>query len=310
MKILRTTLLIIFGFLAVGYLALSAYALWPVKEFPVSEFTSASDQFIQVQGYNLRYVEHGQIGDPPLVLVHGFAGSVYTWRKLIPLLEDRYHIFALDLPGFGLSEKPIDFDYGYESQGRVVAGFIDQLGLENITLAGHSMGGNIVTHASFMGNDIVRLILLDPGIIDDGNPEFLKYLFFPLTRISAKLFRNTDFRMASFESSYFRPELITEADIEANMLASKTEGFVDSLVTMLRNYDDPKEFPLMADISQPVLLLWGEFDKGNPPANGKTILTQLQDGELRIIEDSGHYIHEEQPEQTAEFIDRFIGGRF
>ncbi|MBB6481188.1 alpha/beta fold hydrolase [Spirochaeta isovalerica] len=168
------------------------------------------------------------------------------------------------------------------------------------------MRANIVLDAALISDWISRLILLDPGIIDDGNPEFLKYLFFPLTRISAKLFRDSDFRMASFKGSYYKPEQITQADVDAYMVASRTENFVNAMVSMLKNYTDPDELSSVGQVRQPVLLLWGEFDRGNPPENGYILEKEFQNAELHIIPGSGHYIHEEQPEMTSRLILDFL----
>jgi len=77
-------------------------------------------------------------------MVHGFAGSTYTWRYLIPLLTDDYTIYALDVLGFGLSDKPPDGDYDMKSQGDLLIGFMDAIKLPSATLVGHSMGGVII----------------------------------------------------------------------------------------------------------------------------------------------------------------------
>ncbi|MBN2659608.1 MAG: hypothetical protein JXR86_21295 [Spirochaetales bacterium] len=116
------------------------------------------------------------------------------------------------------------------------------------------MRRNIVLDAALMSDRISTLIMLDPDIIDDGNPEFLKYLFFPLTRISAKMFRDSDFRMASFKNSYYKPEQITQADVDAYMEASRTENFVNAMVSMLKNYADPDELSSVGQVRQPVQL--------------------------------------------------------
>lgn len=288
------------------YLSLTLYALWPVEEVSVSYFTSENDLFIDIDGFDLRYIEEGDPNKPVILLIHGFAGSVYTWRKVIPLLSQQYRVIALDLPGFGLSDKPLDYDYRYNSQGDIIKQFILKKNLEDVILAGHSMGGNIVLHTAKDNHLISSLILLEPGIIDDGNPSFVKYLFFPLTRISAKLFRDESFRMVSFENSYYKPESITDEDVEAYMVASKTRNFVKSLEVMLKKYQEPQEINIAPDIYQPTLILWGIHDQNNNWENGEIISQTIPNATLEIIEESGHYIHEEQPDSTVRQILRFL----
>lgn len=120
------------------------------------------------------------------------------------------------------------------------------------------------------------------------------------------MFRDEDFRMTSFEHAYLYPENITEADVKAYMTASQTENFVNSLVNMLKNYSDPTEIEIVPLIDQPVLLLWGRYDKGNPPENGEILDDIFSNSRFYIIEESGHYIHEEQPQNTADYIKDFL----
>lgn len=306
MSLLKKIIITTFSILTITYLSLTIYALWPVEEFSVSYYTTERDHFIEVDGFDLRYIEEGKKDSPVLLLVHGFAGSVYTWREVIPLLSDKYRVIALDLPGFGLSEKPLDFDYCYDSQGEIVKKFIIEKDLHDVILVGHSMGGNITLHAARNNHLVSSLILMDPGIIDDGNPKFLQYLFFPFTRISAKLFRNESFRMSSFENSYYRPENITMQDINTYMIASKTRNYVKSLEVMLKKYKEPDELKICPEIYQPTLVLWGRHDRGNTWENGEIITQTLPNAIFKIIEEAGHYIHEEQPVNTVTEMVHFL----
>ena len=87
--------------MAVLYACCAVYALIPQKSVPVKELAGKDSRFIQVKDRTIHYIQAGQ--GKPLVLVHGFAGSTYTWRYLIPLLAQHNTVYALDLIGFGLS---------------------------------------------------------------------------------------------------------------------------------------------------------------------------------------------------------------
>ena len=91
------------------YLVLIVIAYLPYETTPVSELIGKEDKFIEVNGNTIHYLKQGK--GKPLILVHGFAGSTYTWRHLIPLLTDNYTVYAIDVLGFGLSDKPPDGDY-------------------------------------------------------------------------------------------------------------------------------------------------------------------------------------------------------
>ena len=98
------------------YLALIIVAYMPYETTPIEELAGEQDTFIEVNGHTIHYTKQGT--GKPLILVHGFAGSTYTWRDLIPLLADHYTVYAYDVLGFGLSDKPSDVDYSMNAPWR------------------------------------------------------------------------------------------------------------------------------------------------------------------------------------------------
>src|SRR5471032_761549 len=84
-----------------------------------------------VDGFNIFYREAGLAGAPKLLLLHGFPSSSHMFRDLIPLLADRYHVIAPDLPGFGNTVAPgrDKFEYSFDHLADVIGGFVDALGL-------------------------------------------------------------------------------------------------------------------------------------------------------------------------------------
>ena len=182
MKRLRKIAVVIISLLVVLYLGLVIVALLPQETIPISTLSGPQDKFVMVNGQTIHYLKQGN--GKPLILVHGFAGSTYTWRKLTPLLADRYTVYALDLLGFGLSDKPPDGNYALESQGRLVIGFLEALHIPHAAIAGHSMGGVVVGYAALDApSKVDELILVSSGFYVRGVPGFLRYLFFPLDRI-------------------------------------------------------------------------------------------------------------------------------
>src|SRR5512143_2336300 len=93
-----------------------------------------------VDGHRLRYVRAGH--GSPVVLVHGFGSSLYTWKDLIAGLAADHDVVALDLPGFGLSDRPPDLSI--EVLPRAVVGLMDRLQIRSAALVGSSMGGAAV----------------------------------------------------------------------------------------------------------------------------------------------------------------------
>ena len=101
-KILTGTLIA----LGLIYLPLIIIAYLPYKTTPIEELAGKESTFIEVNGNTFHYTKQGT--GKPLILVHGFAGSTYTWRYLIPLLTDHYTVYAVDVLWSGLSAKPPD----------------------------------------------------------------------------------------------------------------------------------------------------------------------------------------------------------
>lgn len=99
--------------------------------------------FVEVDGSDIHYVDVGE-GDP-IVFLHGNPTSSYLWRNVIPHLQSEARCIAPDLIGMGKSDKP-DIDYTFEDHYRYIEAFIDELGLEDITLVGHDWGSGIGFH--------------------------------------------------------------------------------------------------------------------------------------------------------------------
>jgi len=287
------------------YLILVVIAYLPYQITPIKELAGKKDKFIQVNGQTVHYVQQGN--GKPLILVHGFAGSTYTWRHVIPLLSDHYTLYALDLLGFGLSDKPPDGNYDMESQGNLLIGFMDTLKLPSATLVGHSMGGVVVSYAALTApTKVDRLVLIEPGFYIHGTPAFLKYIFFPLDRIMARQFYTKSFRKKFLLRSFYNKFLVTDEVVEAYMAPTKTPNALDALAQMMRKVGPQQYEGITVKISVPTLILWGERGAGVQPEVAKRINREIQGSRLEYIKECGHYVQEEKPEELAKVIRDFL----
>ena len=101
---------------------------------------------VSVEGRRTVVATAGSSSDPALVLIHGFGGSTFGWRHVMePLAASGWYVVALDLPGFGLAEKGWGGAYDHASHARFVLAAMDQMQINQAVLAGHSMGGNVVS---------------------------------------------------------------------------------------------------------------------------------------------------------------------
>jgi pimeloyl-ACP methyl ester carboxylesterase len=292
--------------IALIYCALVIIAYLPQQTTPIEKLAGKEDKFIEVKGRMIHYLRQGE--GKPLILVHGFGCSTYTWQKLIPLLADRYTVYALDLLGFGLSDKPPDGDYDLKSQGDLVIDFMNALQLPSATLVGHSMGGVVVAYAAVEAPAQVNtVVLVDAGFYSGGAPAFLKYIFFPLDRIMARQFYTRKVRMKSFSRSYYNKSLITDEIIEAYLRPARTPHAVDALAKMMRDVGPRKYEGISEHISVPTLIVWGENDVAVPPPDAERLNREIKNSQLILLKECGHMLPEEKPEELARAIRDFLG---
>ena len=242
-----------------SYSALVIYAYLPLETSPTKDLVTKDDLFIKVSDHDIRYRQYltQKNNSPNLILIHGFGNNLHSWRSITPLLSEHYNIFALDLLGFGLSEKPIDYDYSNANQAKTIGKFADALKLESFIVGGHSLGGAIGLHVAKNNKKTKGLILFNPGIINTGVPEFARYinLIFPFARVSAKQFANREFREQFLKRSYYNPSIVNEQVMDEIMMGSKTEDYLQGTSSMLGKFYDANEAELMDQVSTPTLIV-------------------------------------------------------
>ncbi len=301
MKALRNTLVII----ALLYAALIVYAYLPYPVSAPETFAGKNSHFINLNGTTIHYTVEGS--GPALVLVHGFGGSTLAWEKLTPLLAQHYTVYALDLLGFGLSDKPIKASYTMNAQADIVCALINALQLEKAALIGHSMGGVIVADvARMLPEKITRLVLIEPGFYFTGPPAFLKYLFFPFDRAMAKMFYSRTGREKSLVASYYDRSLVTPAMLDAMLIARNTPGAVAAMESMSSNHTYETYEESARSVIVPSLLIWGERGEKTRTVEIKRSHRDVQGSRLIMIERCGHYVQDEKPEQAAQAILEFL----
>ncbi len=305
MRWIRRLLTALAALLVLTWVGLSIYAYWPQEPgVPARELAGPDDRFIDAAGMQLRYREWGQpvAGQPDIVLIHGFANSLQTFRSLGPALADDYHVIALDVPGFGLSDKPDDHDYSNSSQASVIVAFIEALGLEQVVIGGHSMGGTLSLHVAEQSPRVVGMILLNPGIITTGVPAITEYQMFPMHRLSARTFADREFRGRFIKTSFVKPDIITDEALDDLMLGAKTDDYYTGTTQLMKFYEAGNEVEMAANVRVPTLIVWGVEDKNKLPDEGQQLQALIPGSRLALIAAAGHYVHEEKPAESAAAI--------
>ena len=126
--------------------------------------TKALDRFVKVGDLNLHYLEWGDAGAPPVVMIHGLTGNAHAFDNLAPHFAPRYHVISVDVRGRGDSDWAADGDYSNDNYVADLEGLRQALGFERFSLVGTSMGGRIsLTYAGTYPERVERTILNDIG---------------------------------------------------------------------------------------------------------------------------------------------------
>jgi pimeloyl-ACP methyl ester carboxylesterase len=246
----------------------------------------------------IHHVEQGS--GPPVVLIHGFGGHTYTFRYLAPDLSKDHRVVALDLKGFGYSERPAHGDYSLGAQAALVTGLMDQLGIEKASLVGHSMGGAVAMKVASVHPERVARLVLAASVSGDSPPMAPAWLVRPFLPVLARLVSRRLLRMSVYDAS-----TITDEMREAYTRPMAIKGSMRGLYQMLR--DARKGAPIdYSRLDQPTLLLNAARERVVPAWMSQRIQRGLPHAEVVTVQRAGHLLLEEQPEACSAAIRDFL----
>ncbi|RDW20316.1 alpha/beta hydrolase [Oceanobacillus arenosus] len=255
------------------------------------------------------YCEYVMNGKPPIVLIHGFVSSTYTFYRLIRLLEKHYSIIAIDLPGFGRSEKSTAFIYSYSNYAAIVAECIQYFKLDEVCIIGHSMGGQIALNtARIIPNKIKKLILLcSSGYLKSANRLLIYSSYLPLFYLAVELHIKRKNVKENLQNVFYNHALITDDHIREFGRPLKEKNFYKSMVRLLRYREGDLTTAQLQAIKTPTLLIWGEEDRVVPVNIGKRLAKDLPNANLVIYKETGHLVSDERTAEVYEQILSYFG---
>ena len=265
------------------------------------------------QGIKINYYEAGQ--GPPVILLHGFGACTYTWRYLAPELAKDHRVFALDLKGYGLSDKPDDGKYAVSDQADMVAKFIRTRDLHDLVVIGHSMGGGVTLMTYFQVREdsparIKKLVLIDSAGYPQKMPWFIRFARIPvLNEIGGRLLSPRFVSSLVLRKCYYNKDKITDEQIDTYAYYGSLPGAREA-VTQTAKQLVPEDIDALTarykTISVPVLIIWGAEDEVVPLSVGKEFKRDIPDAELAILPHCGHIPPEEEWQKTNEFVEAFL----
>jgi pimeloyl-ACP methyl ester carboxylesterase len=267
--------------------------------------------FADIDGVRIHYQEKGT--GTPLVLLHGFTSSTYSWKDVFEPLSQNFRVIAVDLKGFGFSGKP-DGDYSRRAQATLVGHLLDYLKIEKAWLCGNSMGGEIALNFALQNPQRVDgLILIDSaGVTVTGSGSLAPgYLLLPVVgRIVTALALTSDKLVRQgLEKSFYDQTKVTNERVAYYYRPLKTRG---GQLAAVRARTQANEFPVepeLGRISMPTLIIWGAQDALIPLEAGIKMNKLIKESRLVIFDSCGHLPQEEVPAQVVDEITKFIGGQ-
>ena len=268
------------------------------------------------QGHQIRFMAVGS--GPPVLLVHGFGASIGHWRKNIPVLvESGYRVFALDLLGFGASDKPA-LNYSLDLWEELLGDFWQEQVGQPAVLVGNSIGAllslMITVHAP---EQVAGAILLNcAGGLNhrpDELPPPLRFVMGAFTAlVTSPWFGPFVFNQVrqparirqSLTQVYSNPEAITDELVELLYRPSCDPGAQKVFASILSAPAGPQPEDLLQQLQRPLLVLWGETDPWTPIKRGRGFHQYAADPRFQFVPlpDTGHCPHDDRPEQVNPLI--------
>ena len=234
-----------------------------------------------INGYHVFCLEGGPESGAPVVLIHGLGSKAQQdWVALAPyLVRAGYHVYAMDLLGYGRSAKPPELSYSIREEAKFVESFLDANHLTSIALGGESMGGWIAATVAIDRPDLVKWLMLFDSAGMKFQLSFDQAIFTPQTseqvdRLMAKVTPNAP-RLPQFvKSDYIRK--------------TKRYGWVTqrALASMTSGADDLDE--KFSALKMPLLIVWGKQDAMTPLSLGESMHRAAPQSTLAIYDGCGH----------------------
>jgi pimeloyl-ACP methyl ester carboxylesterase len=286
---------------------------------PPAELADDDSLFVEVGDVTLHYKIAGE-GEPAMVLLHGFAASLFSWREVMEPLSEVGTVVAFDRPAFGLTERPMpgewsgESPYSRDAQVELTVGLMDALGIERAVLVGNSAGGAVAMQTALRYPERVEaLVLVDAAVYQGGGPSawILPLLRTPqMRRLGPLTVRSIQEWGEDFgRSAWHDPSLITPEIWAGYKLPLQAENWDRALweLTVAGGESDLAE--RLDEITMPSLIITGDDDRIVPTELSVRLASELPDAELIVISACGHAPQEECPAPFLEAMFEFLASQ-
>lgn len=246
-------------------------------------YANEMEKSININGVTINYEESGAIEAPSVIILHGWGCNHTTVASIANALNDKLHVFNIDLPGHGKSTEPSDV-WGTIDFAAVIDGFIKKIGIKNPSVIGHSFGGRTAIGLTSL-TQLHKLVLIDSAGIKPRRKLSYYYKVY-----SYKICKHLLKLLFSEEKGKQILNKLLRSRGSSDYLNSSPR--MRAVMSKCINEDLKK---LMPAITAPVLLIWGENDTATPLEDAKKMEKLIPDAGLVSFAGSGHYSFLDNP---------------
>ncbi|MBW8723834.1 MAG: alpha/beta hydrolase [Inquilinus limosus] len=287
---------------------------------PADADHSVRHRHVTIDGIRIFYREAGREDAPAILLPHGYPCSSYQFRNLMPALADRWRLVAPDFPGFGLSDTPEGFGYGFDGYAALLERVADTLGLDRFALYLHDYGSQIGLRLAIRRPDRIAALIVQNGDIYE---DVLGPKYAALTEHFARPTAETHATLvAAVSEDGFRDEFLNDvrADLAERIPPDLWKlhwplmdtprrraiavGLMEGLKQNLGWF--PRYQAYLREHRPPTLIAWGPQDGFMPEASAKAWLRDLPKAELYLL-DGGHWALETNLAEIVALMRDFLG---
>jgi pimeloyl-ACP methyl ester carboxylesterase len=289
-----------------GAICLSLLMLATAAQAQRAATRAPEDRFVTVNGMRLHYLEWGDAGAPPLVLLHGIDRIAHTFDHVAPRFADRYRVIAMDLRGHGDSGWDPDGRYLVEDHAGDLEGLVKALGLRNITLWGNSTGGRVVQVFAGLHPDLVAAVIAED--VGPERPRSIADAYARRVKQEENGWASTEELLAQMrKAAQPLPDAVLEPYVRYG-----TKRREDGRVVwkrdpnLVKGFVETELWRYVRAIEAPVLYVLGGRSTIVPAATQDELKKVLPQVRIVTMPGLGHYPSDERPEEFVKIVDEFL----
>lgn len=273
---------------------------------------SISSEYVEINNVRIHYLITGQ--GEPILFLHGWPTSAYLWRNVMSELSSDYKTIAIDLPGYGKSEKGLDLSYSFRFYNEIIDGLLAHLGIDKVTIGVHDLGGPIGLNWLVKHMDRVnRLILLNTLVYPKFSTMvkvFAMATMLPGIRSWISSPRGIAWSLKFGVNQKNKLSNQTIQEYQSYFIHKDQRGSLLKSVSRLsiKGYHEVAE--KLKDFKGPVQIIYGAKDKILPEVADTMakVKVDLPQANIHVLTNCGHFIQEEEPAEIGRVIMGFMKG--